>query len=275
MTTFIFAALLSAFLHPWAGVISKKAAHPITVNCWALMIMTVVFVPLIWIRDLWPLIIEHWPWVIATSVLKSAYGISVMYLLGRNNFQIFYPLTRVAPILVFVGELFWFGNAFSMTIFLGIMAVTTGALIFGLDREIEHLRLKVLGVILGLTLCIVAFELMDKKLLEFFTPAELLSFTLFQLPFNLFPLCYWRKEAKTDLCKNGHYIVIMAITMAGSFYASRWAMGGLDASVVASLRNLSILFGVFLGAHLFDEGHKWLRYVAAALIIIGAGLVMV
>jgi uncharacterized membrane protein len=46
-------------------------------------------------------------------------------------------------------------------------------------------------------------------------------------------------------------------------------------TLVAPLRELSILFGVVLGGQFLAEGHTWSRAVAAAVIVVGVSALAV
>lgn len=272
---FVLAALLSAFLHPWVGVVAKKVPNALTMNAWLIILIAIVFSPYLFFDGYWDRFVDNWELIIVSNFLKAVYGTVVMYLLGRHSFQVLYPLTRLAPLLLLSGEFLLFGTFFSALQIAGVCAVVLGALIFGFDKQISDIRVRILFFILLIIACVVSFELIDKKLLSVFTPGEIVSFTFFQIPFLVPTLLLFRKDAVGDVRHRFHWIVFAAVAVCGSFYCSRYAMIEMDAAVVSAVRNLSILFGVFLGAHLFDEGHILLRYIAAGLIVVGAGLLLI
>ncbi len=117
------------------------------------------------------------------------------------------------------------------------------------------------------------YFLVDKKLLETFSPEEMWAMVSFQLPV-LATVFIWHKDAVLADLKQWKSVLIFTFSMIGTWGLALYALKYLDATVVASLRNLSILFGVFLGAHLFDEGHRWFRYLAAILMVVGVFLVL-
>jgi len=58
--------------------------------------------------------------------------------------------------------------------------------------------------------------------------------------------------------------------MVGTWYLAMMAIAELPASVVSAVRNLSIIFGIFLGGRMFSEGHQIKRYFAGGMIVCGA-----
>jgi len=264
----ILAAVSSAALHPFFPIFARRGANPLTVNFWGILVATAIFSFIFFRENFWQRVADHWILILLAGMLHAGYTILSLRLLSRNEFQILYPLTRLAPILILFGEIFWFGTKFSATQILGILAVMAGALIFGFDRKIEHIRAKVFTGIVAITILTAGFYLADKKLLEIFTPAEMWALVIFQIPMEIWIFCIWRREAVADL-RNFKNLIGYAAAMIGTWLLALHALSFLDAAVVASIRNLSILFGIFLGAHLFDEGHRFWRYFAAGLIVGG------
>jgi len=168
-----------------------------------------------------------------------------------------------------IGEIIFLGTEFAMIQIIGICSVISGALIFGFDRKIEHIRKQILLSIAAITLMVTAFYLLDKKLVQYFSASEMWALALFQLPLFA-PIILSQKKALLLDLKNWKNLMGYSVAMIGTWYFAVIALKGLDAAVVSSVRNLSIIFGILVGAHLFNEGHKIWRYVAAILIITGA-----
>ncbi len=274
MSFAIFAAVFSAFLHPFMASAAKRAAHPLTVNFLGACIAGVVFSFCFFDQSFWERFLIHWPLIFLSGFLHIFYVSISLSLIARHDFQVLYPLTRLAPVVILVGEMIFFGTEFLLVQILGVFSVVAGALFLGFDHKIAHVRTQVFLGVLFITLLVAGFHLVDKKLVQYFSAAEIWALIFTQLPFLSLILIKRKKEAIKDL-KNWKNTLIYSFAMIGTWYFAVFALKELDAAVVASLRNLSILFGVFLGAHLFDEGHRWLRYAAATLIVMGAALVVV
>lgn len=272
MSVGIFMAIGSAMFQPLYSGLSKKGNHPLTVNFWGMALATLVCSFCFWQESYWERISDCWQLVFLSSILKVLYVNINLPLLARYEFQVLYPLTRIAPILIMIGEIVWLKSSFNFWQIAGVVSVILGTLIFGFDKKIHGFRAKIFSLILLMTVFYTMAILIDKKLTETFSTAEIVSFALFQLPF-LAPILFLQKEAaKKDLININ--TLKCSLAMLGSYFLMVGAFQYLDATIVSSIRSLSILFGIFLGAHFFDEGHKLSRYLAASLICAGIFLII-
>ncbi len=273
MSFAILAAILSAAFHPFFPGFARKASHPLTINFWGVCVAGIIFSFCYFRITFWEKVIDHWQLVVLAGILHTVYTILMLSLIKKHEFQVMYPLTKLAPILILIGEILLLEATFTIVQIFGVLSVITGALIFGFDKKIEHVRIKIICSISIITLLAGSYYITDKKLVEFFTASEMWALVFFQIPFYL-PIIFRNKKAAIADLKNWKNLAGYSITMIGTWYFAVLALKGLDATSVASVRNLSILFGIMVGAHLFDEGHKAWRYVAAVLIITGAILVV-
>ncbi len=273
MSLAIIAALASATFHPFFPGFARKAAHPCTLNFWGICVAVLVFSFCFFDLEFWKLFFDHWEVVILSGILHSVYTIMMLLLVKQHDFQVLYPLTRLAPIFILMGEVLILSSRFEIVQILGVCSVIVGALIFGFDRSINHVRGKVLLIVVALTFMVTAFHLLDKYLVAYFSASQMWALVLFQIPIMAYFPFKYRKEALLDL-KNVKNLIGFSVAMIGTWYFAVVALKELDAAVVASLRNTSIIFGVFLGAHLFDEGHRLVRYFAAGLIVGGVVLLI-
>ena len=271
MSIYVLAALLSAAFHPFFPGFAKKAAHPLTLNFWGVCIAVLTFSFCYLEVAFWQKVQTHWILILSSGALHSIYTIAMLNLIRSHEFQVMYPLTRLAPILILIGEILFLEAHFSVMQMLGILSVISGTLIFGFDKKIKPVRTKIFLSIGAITLMATIFHLLDKQLVQYFSVAEMWAIVIFQIPMLAYILFTQPKAAIKDL-KNWKNLLGYSIAMIGTWYFAVLALKGLDAAIVASLRNLSILFGILVGAKLFSEGHKSWRYLAAILIVIGVAL---
>jgi drug/metabolite transporter (DMT)-like permease len=269
----VLSAFISAIFQPFYSILAKKGANPLTVNFLGVVYIAIFFSFCFFNFGIWVRILENWELIFASGVLHIGYIVITLLLIKKHEFQVVYPLTRLAPILILFGEIFLFGTDFSILQILGVSLVVVGTVIFGVDEKIAHVRKSVFWQVAFLTLFCAAYFITDKKLISIFSPAEAWALVIFQLPIMFLIIKKYKKELKEDFI-NWKNTLGCAISMGFTWYATLFALKYLDATIVASIRNLSILFGVFLGAKFFNEGYQKLRYVAAVLIVIGAFLVL-
>jgi len=269
----ILSAFGSAIFHPFYSIFAKRGANPLTVNFWGVIYIAIFFSFCFLSSDFWVRAVENWELIFVSGALHVGYIVLTLLLIKKHEFQIVYPLTRLAPILILLGEIVLFSTDFSFSQIMGILLVGVGTVIFGFDEKIAQVRKSIFFQVIILTLFCAGYFIADKKLIATFSPSEIWALVVFQIPF-LFLIIRSQKEAIIADLKNWKNTFGCTVSMGITWYATLFALKYLDAAVVASIRNLSILFGVFLGAKIFNGGHKKLRYAAAGLIVIGAFLVL-
>lgn len=268
----ILAALSSAVLHPFWAISARKAANPFSINFIGMVVAIILFSPLYFMGAFWEKTISNIELVLISSFLHVAYALLTLRLLSSHEFQVCYPLTRLAAVFVLLGEMLLLGQAFSGLQILGVILVCFGAIIFGFDSKITQVRWQVWGTILLITALVFGFHLVDKILINNgFTAFDMWGIALFNLPFLLWVPFSFGKEIRLDL-RQPKYLVPYCFAMIGTWFLAATAMQVLPAAIVLSIRNLSIPFGVFLGGHFFAEGHHVKRYGAAFMICIGITL---
>ncbi len=269
----ILAIFGSAILHPLMASFAKRAHHALTINLWAVFGSTIIFSFVYFNPIFWGNVWQNWFLILISSIFHVSYILLVLPLIANNEFQVVYPLTRIAPIIMTIGEIFLLGKSFEILQLVGIALIVSGALIFGFDKKIVRVRSSIFLKLVLITLFMAGYFLVDKQLVDVFSPAEMWAIISFQIPF-LLPIFYLHPNAAYADLKNWKRTLAFTLSMIGTWYLALYALQYLEASVVAALRNFSILFGVLVGASLFKEGHQWLRYLAAILICLGGLFVL-
>lgn len=269
----IFAIIGSALIHPLWIALPKKAAHPLTLNFWATCFIGITFSPFLLHISIWQRVAENLHIFLALTISQVIYTLSVLTFTKNHYFQIAYPMTRLGPILVLFAEIYLLHGHFSLLQIIGIFIASLGALLFGIDKHIQKVRGKFFLLLFVITITMASAVIFSKQLITVFSPAELWALTIVQLPFFLPFVLYKKKEAQQDL-KKIKYIVGMSVAMVVTWGLALYALQELPAAVVSTGRNLSIIFGMFLGVKMFDEQHSWKRYIAGVLIVVGAAMAL-
>ncbi len=264
----------SALLHPFWIALPKKAAHPLTMNFWGMVIATIIFSPVYFQTIFWEKVIQHKELVLSLVVIQSFYAMSVLVFARNHHFQLAYPLSRTIPIVVLIGEVFFLNETFTPLQIIGICTVAFGALLFGIDEHIRKIRIKFFLLLSLVTIAGASAMLLTKKLIFAFDAYEFWAFSLFQLPILIIPVLFLKKQALQDI-KNVKLLFGSSIAMIGTWYLGILALEYFPAAVVSAVRSLSILFGIFLGGQMFYEGHAIKRYIAGGMIAMGAILSLI
>jgi len=269
MDIYLLALLGSALLHPFWIALPKKAAHPLTLNFLAICLTSIFFFPFLLNGELWNRVLAHAFLFSLLTFFQVSYTISVLTFTKNHSFQVAYPLTRLAPLCILFVEMYVLQGGFSLSQIIGISFVSVGAVLFGYDSEVRNMRTSFFLLLLWIMLTMTGSMICTKMLTPVFSPAEFWALAALQLPFYLPFVLKRKRELKKDF-GNIPLLIGAAFAMVGTWGLALYALHEYSAATVSAVRSLSLVFGVFLGARMFDEGHKWQRYFAAALIVLGA-----
>ncbi len=208
------------------------------------------------------------------SILQRGYregDLSVVYPLARGTG----PLLSASGAVLFLGERpGWTAASGIVLIILGILTMTGLRLRTGADR-----RLKA-GAFYGIAtgFFIASYTLWDKvAVAQYGASAVVLTFASTALPAFVFlpKAIRSQREVRRQIEAHGKGILIVSALMPLSYILVLIAMKTTPVSYVAPARELSIVFGVFLGANLLREPDMRKRILAALVMLAGISLLAV
>lgn len=274
--------LCSAVLHASWNFLAKKAGDQVS-----FMFLIMAVSPLIWLGPLvWMLWqgYEFGPWYL--PVLGGLFQAAYCYLMGKGyscgDLSHVYPLARgMAPAIIAVAALPLMGEKLTVVGVLGIGAIVAGSLVLnaggcngqGGGLAWQSLLQPASRVALMAAVTIAGYHIIDKAgamraqsplaylcLMHVWLVLFLALFTLSQRRCEQIAL-EWRSNWKSILivtvfCFVAYFLVVTAMKLGAVAY-------------IASLRNLSILFGVVLGATALKEQGLWWRASGTVLMIAG------
>jgi drug/metabolite transporter (DMT)-like permease len=214
-------------------------------------------------------------WVVASSLLHVGYFLLLLRGYRASDLSVVYPVARGSgPLLAAVGAIVWLGEKPTALAIAGIALVLAGILVLTLRSDFlhaPHLRAGVTyGLLTGVT--IGAYTLWDGtavsrlRLAPFLyywvgEAVRALVFTPFALADRAGVRSLWRAQRARvlgiGLLSPLSYVLVLAALSLGKI------------SHVAPARELSILFGAWLGARVLGEGDRARRLVAAAAFAAG------
>jgi len=177
MSFAVIALLGSALIHPFWVAIPKKAVHPLTMNFWMMIFASIVFSPFLFNADLWKRLSDHWIEYSMLSGFQICYAVLVLTFTKNHHFQIAYPMSRMGPLLVLFGEIYFLQGILSPSQIFGIITVTIGAVLFGFDKHIQKIKGNFFLLLLGVIFTMAGAMILTKKThCLFFTCRTLGSF---------------------------------------------------------------------------------------------------
>ncbi len=214
---------------------------------------------------------QSWPWLAASTGLQVIYYVLVARTYRLTDMSASYPLMRgCAPILVaLVGTLF-IGELLAWIAWAGIALICAGILCMTRGISRQHLWLPLLnaGVIATYTLVDAWGARHSGAALSY----TLWLFLLSGLPLPIWALCTRAAALRTYARANWQYGVVGGVGTLTSYALALWAMTVAPVAMISALRETSILFGILISAFILHERVTRQRWIAAALIVLGAAV---
>ena len=214
------------------------------------------------------------PFLAVSTALQVVYTVLVAKTYQVSDMSQTYPLMRgTAPLLVAIISVLFLGDSLSLLVWVGIATICLAILGMAFNGRCGSQR----GIILALiNACFIAgYTLVDGTGVRLSETA--LGYTLWTFFLNGSCLLGWamiarRREASRYLVQQWKKGILGGIGTMGSYGLALWAMTQAPLTVVAALRETSILFGALLAWLLLKEKVAGIRLVAAGGIAAGAVL---
>jgi drug/metabolite transporter (DMT)-like permease len=269
----VFLILFAAVLHAgWNALVKSESSN--SANTALLVagsaIIGVVFLPFV------PLPLRSsWPYLGASVVIHILYFTLLLLAYKKGDMSLVYPLMRgLPPVLTAAAAFILLNETFSWRGWLGIMMVSSGALLLTADfRFSKGFQLAPVALALLNAVVIVVYTLVDAQGARLsgnaFSYTGWMLFLLALFFFILIPAIEGHQvfySMARDWKKN---IIGGACTFA-SYGIALWAMTVAPVALVAALRETSILFGMILSVFILKERITWIRGLSIIFIVAGA-----
>lgn len=215
--------------------------------------------------------------IMASAVVHVLYSVVLQKGYQKSDFSIVYPLARgtgplfsIIAAVLFLGEmpttLGWFGIA---SIVFGILLIAGIPQLF--RNTHDHLSEGMLwGTMTGVS--IAAYTIIDGYSIKVLGVSPILYYvsglalrTILLAPGALRS----RHLLKDQWSQNRRYIIAVGILSPCAYMLILYAIQQAQLSYVAPVRELSMLFGVFIGARLLREQYVFSRIFGTALMVLG------
>lgn len=272
--------LVAAGLHAWWNLAAKRARSGLPFVAAVGLVIAPLYVPVVIGYTAWSQrgFDPAQLWIIVVSAgLKLGYALFLQRAYLRGDFSLVYPLARgTGPLLAVLAAVMLLGERPSLFAFAGtavivasILTLTGGTRLLHPDHA--HLRAGV-AYGLGTGAFIAAYTVWDAHGVAgrdippvlFDAGTAWISFLL------LAPFTWHRRHQVRSLWQtNRREILTVALLSPAAYVLALTAMSFTPVSYVAPAREISMLFGAFLGARLLGERELRRRLLAAAGMVAG------
>ncbi len=282
MSGFIFSCILvAALMHALWNVLLKSGSDKPLETAAANFIKALLALPVLLIYGLPEP--ETYPYIAASIVLHLAYFylVASAYRFGDLNFA--YPIMRgTAPILTLVFGYLFLNEQVSNSVMMGIFLVSAGVILLGLRKtgtSVHHL--KALLFALGNALVIALYTIIDGHGVRLSNNAwSYVSLLMFLHGCIFLLLVFWQRKRQqllsvclSYLKSRFMYSLIGGACIIGSYSIALWAMTQAPISLVAAVRETSVLFAFLFGV-LYLKESLYLQRILGAIGVCG-GLVLI
>ena len=214
-------------------------------------------------------------WMIASALIHVGYFMLLLRGYRTSDLSVVYPVARgTGPLLAAAGAVLLLGERLTWAAGAGIVLVTAGILVLTLRPEFMHAPRLRAGVTYGLLtgVTIAAYTLWDGSAvgrlhlhpIVYYWGGELVRVAVFSPP----ALAH-RDGVRTLWRTHRARVLGIALLSPLSYMLVLIALSTGPISHIAPVRELSILFGTWLGARVLGEGDRTRRMIAGAAFAAG------
>jgi drug/metabolite transporter (DMT)-like permease len=277
--------LLTLAMLCWAGNwVVGRAIHeqipPFTLNFWRWAGSLLLILPVSWLllREQWPLMLQHWKWVLPMGAIASAIFQSMVYLGLQSTTALNGALIiALVPVVVVIIAALILGDRIRSRQGLGILVSFAGALVVIVRGELSVLRtlsfnpgdLWILAAVPVWSLYTVLLKRWPPGLHRMsFLAAIALIGVVFQFPLYAWELATGQHMLVTpESIASIAYTALFASFLAFVFYNT--AMDRTTPAVAGLFHHLLPAFTAVLGMVFLGERMGWYHALGVALIVLG------
>lgn len=286
MTLFSLGLLfLAAVLHALSNALIKLSRDKLAFTWWMLTAWVIIGFPLIFFVGQ-PLPIG-WLLILVSGLIEAVYFITLTRAYALGDLSQVYPLARgSAPLFVLLWALIFLGERPTPIGVVGILIVVIGLYLVNLSALSEWKRPLLSfrspaarwAVITGLLISI--YSAIDKVGMRYVDPLPYLYLFLFVTWIAL--AAQWlnpdrrlalRAELKPDVKRSLLKATVVALSGSGAYALVLAALRLSPVSYVSPVRELSVVFGAWIGVRFMGEPGGRLRIFAAMMVTLGVILI--
>jgi drug/metabolite transporter (DMT)-like permease len=281
--------LVTAVFHACVNLLLKQARDKLAFTWWLLGTSSVLWAPLLWFGG--PHDATGWALVTASGLLEAAYFVTLSRAYSLGELSQVYPIARgSAPVFLAVWSGLFLHEERSAAGLGGIAAVVAGIYLINLPsfsdwkRPLAGFREAATRWALLTGLFISAYTTVDKVGIEHVDPRSYLVLILSVGWLVLTPqwLHPGRRQALLDevmppgtkgLSRVWLRVLAGAVLGNAAYLIVLFVMRGNKVSYVAPVREVSVVFGAWVGVRFYGERGGGVRVVASVLIVLGIFLI--
>lgn len=268
--------LVAAMMHTTWNLIVKRAKEKQVFTWCALLVGSVCFVPILVLNPSFP--IRIWPYVTISALVEAMYFIILTRAYEHGDFSLVYPMARgSAPAFLAIWAVLFLGESPRLYGVLGIALLVLGLIVVGGKawwtlRKTSALSKSAVGLALSVACCISIYSVIDGAAVHIAAPAPYTVLVIGLSAAFVAPVVLMRFGHDVVVAEwhtNWFRIVIVGILMLLSYMLVLLVYSIARVSYAGAIREISVVFAVFVGWRWLGEEFGAIRLVGAILIFAG------
>ena len=282
MSTFAVTLLLSAaILHTSWNILLKQAGEKYIATWWAILVGSVVFLPILFFTGLpGPAI---WPFVLVSVLLELGYYAALSAAYTDSDFSLIYPMARGgAPALIALWSVLFLGERLALPGLLGLVLILVGLLLIATSNRAQQSgqRPGLRGVLLGLLLALLIslYSIVDGAAVKRTAALPYTIIIFFLMPAVSAPFIlkrYGWPTLKNEWLGNSASLAVIGLLSVGAYFLTLAAYSISLISYAGAIREVSVVLGAFAGWRFLGEPLGRLRMAGAIVIFLGIVVISV
>jgi drug/metabolite transporter (DMT)-like permease len=270
--------LIASFTHAFWNFLAKKSNGGVAFIWLTYCASSIIFLPVILVQYFqapFSLSIAIVVVAIVSALLRLGYFLLLQTGYQKSDLSVVYPLARgSAPLFSTLGAIVILAEKPTVNSFAGLIFIIAGVLIITNLKFQHHDRQVNLGVAFGIGtgFMIGLYTLWDKEAIVHYHLSPLLITYASHVIGTaiLAPPAFRQKEKiKEEIKLHRWHIMGIAVLSPVSYLLVLEAMKTTPVIYIGPARELSIVFGVFMGSRLMDEKHPTRRLLGSLIILLG------
>jgi len=270
--TIFFAIIFAAFLHAiWNAMVKKGDDKYISLTAVVLghvpiSIVVIFFTPIISVQSI--------PYIFISAIFLTGYEWCLLSAYRLEDYTKVYPIARgTAPIFIVILSLLLFDVSISKFELMGILIISFGIIILGVQNIKTFTNYSALVYALGTGLFISCYSISDgyggrvsASPLNYTAWLMILNAVIFSILLTIMK----KPGVVKKVLSEGKKIFFIGGTLSYMAYGTIvWAFTQASVPTVAALRETSIIFALLIGTFFLKEKFTFLKSIAVLTIFFG------
>jgi drug/metabolite transporter (DMT)-like permease len=226
----------------------------------------------------WPLPLYIWPYIVCSALVEAVYFITLIRAYEKGDFSLVYPMARgSAPAFLTVWAVIFLGDRPRPFGLVGIALLVLGLIVVGGKswwslKKKSVLTSSAIGLALSTAFCISIYSAIDGAAVRRVDPLPYTVLIMGLSAVFITPVVLMRYGGQGTIVEwrtNWLRIVLVGILSLLSYMLVLQVYSIAHVSYAGAIREISVVFGAFLGWRLLGEDFGMIRVVGAILIFAG------